>query len=61
MATDGLQDLYSGNIRTVGNNSQDDGVVLVQLGVGVDVMITPWRWRCGAARSCGSQLRFAVY
>ena len=28
-------------------------VVLVQLGVGPDVKVTPWRWCCGAARSCG--------
>ena len=28
-------------------------VVLVQLGVGLDVKVTPWRWCCGAARSCG--------
>ena len=54
LATDGLQDLCSGNIRTAGNNLQNAGVVLVQLGVGVDVKITPWRWHCGAARSWGS-------
>ena len=53
LATDGLQDLCSENIRTAGNNLQNDSVVLVQLGVGVDVKITPWWWRCGAAPSCG--------
>ena len=53
-----LQDLCSRNIHTAGNNSQNDGVVLVQLGVGIDVTITPWWWPCGVARSCGSQLRF---
>ena len=36
LATGGLQDLCSRNIRTAGNNSQNNGVVLVQLGVGVD-------------------------
>ena len=53
LATDRLQDLCSKNICTAGNNSQNDGVVVVQLGVGVDVKITPWRWRCGAARGGG--------
>ena len=36
-------------------STRNSGVVLIQLSVGVDVTITPWRWRCGAA--CG--LRFA--
>ena len=58
LAIGDLQDLCKGNIRTVGNNSQNDDVVLIQLGVGVGVKITPWQWCCGAACSCGSQLRF---
>ena len=36
LALDELQDLCSRNIHTAGNNSQNDGVVLVQLGVGID-------------------------
>ena len=36
LATDGLQDLCSEDVCTAGNNSQNDGVVLVQLSVGVD-------------------------
>ena len=51
LAIGDLQDLCKGNIRTVGNNSQNDDVVLIQLGVGVGVKITPWQWCCGAARS----------
>ena len=43
LAMNELQDLCSWNIRTAGNNSQNDDVVLVQLGVGVDLTITPWR------------------
>ena len=39
LAMDDLQDLCSGNIRTAGNNLQNDGVVLVQLSVGVDVRL----------------------
>ena len=41
LAMNELQDLCSRNIRTAGNNSQNDGVVLVQLGVGVDVWLLP--------------------
>ena len=41
LAMNELQDLCSRNIRTAGNNSQNDGVVLVQLGVGVDVRLLP--------------------
>ena len=36
LATGGLQDLCSRNICTAGNNLQNNGAVLVQLGVGVD-------------------------
>ena len=45
-------------IRTAGISSHG-GVVLIQLGVGVDVTITPWWWRCGVARGCSLRLRFA--
>ena len=40
--------------------THNDGVVLVQPGAGVGVKITPWRLRCGAARSCGLQFAVAV-
>ena len=39
LALDELQDLCSRNIHTAGNNSQNDGVVLVQLRVGIDVRL----------------------
>ena len=39
LALDELQDLCSSNIRTAGNNLQNDGVVLVQLSVGIDVRL----------------------
>ena len=39
LAMDGLRDLRSRNIHSAGNNSQNDGVVLVQLCVGVDVRL----------------------
>ena len=54
----------TGNRRLTGSLQQEylhswqqlanDDVVLIQLGVGVDVKITPRRWRCGAGHSCGS-------
>ena len=43
LAIGDLQDLCKGNIRTVGNNLQNDDVVLIQLGVGAGVKITPWQ------------------
>ena len=52
--TGSLQQEYSHSWQQLAN----DGVVLLQLGVGVDVKITPLQLRYGAARSFGSQLQF---
>ena len=52
--TGSLQQEHSHSWQQLAN----DDVLLVQLGVGVDVKVASWRLHCGAARSCGLQLRF---